>query len=103
MIWLAKQGKIDLLGIDEFMEQTLSPAEYCAKWVTLMHDIKPTEYGYKGLCIKELHRITGYSEKTIKNWGADFERAPQVVSRLCTMANILNQTCSDWSRFIDNQ
>ena len=81
----------------------MNPADYCATWVAKMYNIQPNEYGYKGLCIKELHRITGYSEKTIKNWGANFERAPQVVRRLCTMANILNQTCLDWSHFVDNQ
>ncbi|MFG6094257.1 hypothetical protein SPB21_03360 [Leptothoe sp. ISB3NOV94-8A] len=97
-----KRTKIRKSGIDEFMDKPLSPAEYCAKWVPEMHNIKPNEYGYKGLCIKELHRITGYSEKTIKNWGSNFERAPQVASRLCTMANILNQTCLDWSYFADN-
>lgn len=84
------------------MDQPLSPADYCAKWVTAMYNIEPSEYGYKGFCIKELHRITGYSEKTIKNWGTNFERAPQVVRRICTMANILNQTCVEWSRFSDN-
>ena len=100
---LAKQRRIRHSSIEAFMDQAVTPQEYCSQWVPKFHDIQPGERGYRQLCIKELTRITGYSEGSIQNWGADFKNAPDVVHRLCAMASILNRSSTDWSDFIDAQ
>ncbi|WP_250564862.1 hypothetical protein [Adonisia turfae] len=100
---LAKQRRIRHSSIDAFMSQAVTPKEYCELWVPKFHDISPDERGYRQFCIKELARITGYSKGSIQNWGVNFEKAPDAVSRMCAMASILNRTSTDWSDFIDEQ
>ena len=100
---LAKQRRIRHSSIEAFMDQAVTPKQYCDKWVPKFHDIQPGESGYRDLCVKELARITGYKKGSIQNWGSDFERAPDLVHRVCAMASILNQSSTDWSDFIDAQ
>ncbi|NEQ55309.1 MAG: hypothetical protein F6K11_35195 [Leptolyngbya sp. SIO3F4] len=83
------------------MSQAVTPKEYCEQWVPKFHDIQPDESGYRDLCVKELARITGYSKGSIQNWGKNFNKAPNLVHRVCAMASILNRTSTDWSDLID--
>ena len=65
----------------------MEPLEYCRKWV----DMSPDERGYRKACIAALAEATGLSERTIGNWGTNFERRPNYVAHILHMANALNQ------------
>ena len=83
------------------MDKALEPQDYCATWIPKNYNVTPDQRGYKKLCIKELARLTGYEESYIRNWGKDFEKAPEIARRLCAMASILNNFSIDWSTFMD--
>ena len=98
---LAKQRRIRHSSIEAFMSRAVTPKEYCDRWVPKFHDIEPGEPGYRDLCVKELARITGYSKGSIQNWGREYQKAPNLVHRVCAMASILNQSSSDWSDLVE--
>lgn len=86
-------------NIKEFMGKPFTVKDYCDKWVSKFSGVPQDETGYKKACITEIQRITGYAPNTIKNWGTNFENAPEIVNRFCKMADILNSTSAVWSNF----
>ncbi|BAY20681.1 hypothetical protein NIES2100_04240 [Calothrix sp. NIES-2100] len=73
--------------IDALSEEPLEPLEYCQRWVEMSSD----ERGYRKACIAALAEATGLSERTIGNWGQNFERRPNYVVHILRMADMLNQ------------
>ncbi|MEH2454409.1 hypothetical protein [Nostoc sp.] len=73
--------------IDAFSDLPLEPLEYCKRWV----DVPPDERGYRKACLAALAEATGLSERTIGNWGQNFERRPNYVVHILRMADMLNQ------------
>lgn len=61
--------------------------EYCQKWV----EMSPDERGYRKACIAALAEATGLSERTIGNWGTNFDKRPNYVAHILRMADMLNQ------------
>ena len=57
-------------------EVTLEPSEFCDRWV---RSARPGDRGYRAECIKLLAQATGLSERTIENWGKDFQDRPDYV------------------------
>jgi hypothetical protein len=55
-----------------FRNSFVSPSEYCEKWVTKICGLQPDERGYKSACVRELMRVTGLAESTIREWGIDY-------------------------------
>jgi hypothetical protein len=41
--------------------------------------MSPDDWGYRKACIASLAEATGLSERTIGNWGENFQRRPQYV------------------------
>ncbi|AUT01658.1 hypothetical protein CLI64_15385 [Nostoc sp. CENA543] len=73
--------------IDALSEKPLEPLEYCQRWL----EMSPDERGYRKACIAALAEATGLSERTIGNWGQNFERRPNYVVHILRMADMLNQ------------
>lgn len=73
--------------IDALSDLPLEPLEYCQRWV----EMSPDERGYRKACIVALAEATGLSERTIGNWGQNFERRPNYVAHILRMADMLNQ------------
>ncbi|WP_066425705.1 hypothetical protein [Anabaena sp. 4-3] len=73
--------------IDALSDLPLEPLEYCQRWV----EMPPDERGYRKACIAALAEATGLSERTIGNWGQNFERRPNYVVHILRMADMLNQ------------
>ncbi|BAT55386.1 unknown protein [Nostoc sp. NIES-3756] len=73
--------------IDALSDLPLEPLEYCQRWV----EMSPDERGYRKACIAALAEATGLSERTIGNWGQNFERRPNYVVHILRMADMLNQ------------
>nr|WP_237087597.1 hypothetical protein [Nostoc sp. PCC 7120 = FACHB-418] len=65
----------------------MEPLEYCQRWVELSSE----ERGYRKACIAALAEATGLSERTIGNWGQNFDRRPNYVTHILRMADMLNQ------------
>ena len=73
--------------IDALSDLPLEPLEYCQRWV----EMPPDERGYRKACVASLAEATGLSERTIGNWGQNFERRPNYVVHILRMADMLNQ------------
>jgi hypothetical protein len=73
--------------IDALSDLPLEPLKYCQRWV----EMPPDERGYRKACIAALAEATGLSERTIGNWGQNFERRPNYVVHILRMADMLNQ------------
>lgn len=72
-----------------FSLNSMSPSDFCAKWIPILYGIMPDERGYKAACIKELTAVTGLTESTIKNsWGANMANYPKSVENTLYWANI---------------
>ncbi len=65
----------------------MEPNQYCQKWVL----ISPHERGYRKACLTALAQATGLSERTIANWGKQFEKRPDYIVHVLGMADQLNQ------------
>lgn len=55
-----------------FRNGCVKPSDYCDKWVTKISGLQPDERGYKSACVRELMRVTGLAESTIREWGVDY-------------------------------
>lgn len=64
----------------------LEPSEYCRRWVET-----PDEWGYRKACVSALAKATGLSERTVNNWGTNFDRRPKYVLHVLKLADQLNQ------------
>ncbi|WP_228061627.1 hypothetical protein [[Phormidium] sp. LEGE 05292] len=53
--------------------------------------MSPDDWGYRKACIAALAEATALSERTIGNWGENFQRRPQYVLHILRMADMLNQ------------
>lgn len=73
--------------IDALSNLPLEPLDYCKRWV----EMSPDDRGYRKACIASLAEATGLSERTIGNWGENFQRRPQYVLHILRMADMLNQ------------
>jgi len=73
--------------IDALSNLPVEPLEYCRRWVNM----SPDERGYRKACVASLAEATGLSERTIGNWGANFEKRPNYVAHILRMADMLNQ------------
>ena len=74
----------------------MDPWEYACKWVPLIYGINPDERGFKDAAAREISRITGRHTGSIRNWGSQFENAPQDVRLILKMADLLNAVAKDW-------
>ena len=81
-------------------DKTLTPKQYCEKWLPLIHGVDLSERGARKLAIDELHKATGIAHATIKNWGPDFERAPTTVHRTLTYADQIQSSHELWQGMI---
>lgn len=86
--------------LKDVQAKTLTPKEYCEKWLPLLHGIALAEHGARKIAIDELHKATGIARSTIKNWGSDFERAPQSVHRTLTYADQIQSSSELWKGII---
>ncbi len=73
--------------IDVLRKLPLEPSEYCKRWV----EVPPDERGYRKACVAALAQATGLSPRTINDWGPNFERRPDLILHVLTMADMLNQ------------
>jgi hypothetical protein len=60
--------------------KTVTPKEYCDKWVTKKSGLQPDEWGYASACVRELAKVLGCSEITVRGWGKDFSKYPDYVT-----------------------
>lgn len=65
------------------------PKDYCEKWIPLLYDLNPGDYGYKRACIDELSKLTGFATKTVKNWDSEFGKAPVQAKIICGLMDRL--------------
>jgi len=97
---LNRRRKLGYQLLRDVQATTLTPKQYCEKWLPLIHGINLSEHGARKLAIEELHKATGIAKATIKNWGPDFERAPQTVHRTLTYADQIQSSSELWSGII---
>ena len=69
----------------------MHPKDYCVRWIPELYGIQPSEWGYKAACIRELSKVTGAVEGTIKGWGADFNKHPGYVAIMLDYVNALRE------------
>ena len=74
----------------------LEPNEFCQKW--LEHP-KPGEWGYRKACVTLLAEATGLSERTIENWGKDFDRRPDYIITILNKDDALREI----QKILDNK
>lgn len=98
---LRQQRKKRYERIETVLDSAVSPLEYCEKWVPIFYGVSPDERGFRTNAVQELCKVTGLKQGTVNNWGSGFEKAPELVSRLLAMADILNQASGDWTGLID--
>ncbi|NES01720.1 MAG: hypothetical protein F6K22_02110 [Okeania sp. SIO2F4] len=79
------------LEINSYIKTGMSPEDYCRIWVPVLYKTLPEQRGYKARCIEELAKVTGFTEQSIKNWGADFKGHPDYVKVILKQANIINE------------
>lgn len=79
------------LEINSYIKNGMSPEEYCRIWVPVLYNTLPEQRGYKARCLEELAKVTGFTEQSIKNWGANFEGHPDYVKVILKQANIINE------------
>lgn len=81
------------------MKKDVTPREYCLKWIPTLYGKDPNAYGFRKACIAELAWLTGNTEKSVDNWGKDFEKAPKAIERVCEMADLLNEGGKRYAEF----
>ena len=57
-----------------FKDNYVSPSDYCEKWVTKISGYRSDARGYRSACVRELMRVTGLAESTIREWGKDYSK-----------------------------
>ena len=70
--------------------KTVTPKEYCEKWVPYKTGMQPSKRGYISACVRELAEVLGYAEITIRKWGKDFVDHPDNVKLSLSNADKLN-------------
>ena len=70
--------------------KSVTPKEYCDKWVTKRSGLQSDEWGYASACVRELARVLGCSEVTIRKWGKDFSKHPEYVELSLSNVDKLN-------------
>lgn len=70
--------------------KTVTPKEYCEKWVPRKTSYEPQKRGYISACVRELASVLGYAEITIRKWGKDFENHPDIVKVTLAKQDKLN-------------
>ena len=83
------------------MESAVTPHEYCLKWIPTLYGKQSDAHGFRKACVAELAWLTDYAEKSVDNWGKDFERAPKAINRICEMADLINQAGQCYTTFRD--
>ena len=66
--------------------KSVTPKEYCEKWVPYKTGRQPNDRGYISACVRELAEVLDYAEISIRKWGKDFTGHPENV-RL-SLANV---------------
>ena len=67
----------------------MEPWDYCLVWVK---NIRPSEFGYRAECVRELVKATfgQYKFETInRGWGAKFEKRPEGALKLIEVSHTL--------------
>lgn len=74
--------------LEEIAGTPLEPAEFCHRWV-----VSPAagERGYQAACIRELASVCGLSRRTVKAWGADFQKRPSNIPTMLRVVDMLRQ------------
>lgn len=81
-------------------DKEISPEKFCAKWVPELTGISPEDWGYQEACVQLLSALTTYKAGSVRNWGPQFKKAPRVITRICTLAHLLNEQqvrAREWS------
>lgn len=84
--------------LNELLEKPLEPKEFCARWV---RSVAPEDRGYYSACVRELARVTEYSERTIQGWGPDFAKRPKIVVILLRKEDLIRQMREKLNEFDD--
>ena len=66
--------------------KTVTPKEYCEKWVPYKTGMQPNKRGYISACVRELAEVLDYAEISIRKWGKDFDGHPENVRM--SLANV---------------
>lgn len=69
--------------------KSLSPTEFCEKWVTYLKNIPPGTYGYRQECCKLLAHLTDYKETSVSNWLLPQGKVPLIVQRYLYLIDAL--------------
>jgi len=78
--------------IRQLLSVPLHPTEYCARWVPILHNIQPQDWGYTAACVRELCQITGRKERMIYRWvETDFKSCPESVQLMLRQQDLLLQ------------
>jgi hypothetical protein len=70
--------------------KAVTPKEYCDRWVTKKSGLQPDEWGYASACVRELAKVLGCSETTVRGWGRDFGKFPEYVRASLSNVDKLN-------------
>lgn len=65
---------------------TVTPKDYCDKWITKKTGLQPDEWGYASACVRELSKVLGCSEIAVRKWGKDFQKCPEHIG--LSLANV---------------
>ena len=74
----------------------MEPREFCQTWLETPN---PGDWGYRRACVRLLAEATGLSERTIENWGKDFDRRPDYVLIILKKDNALREI----QKILENQ
>ena len=108
---IARHNRATILN--QRLSQTMTPKEYCEKWVAPQFPVDPKtgkrKRGYRAECIRQLSKATKISESRIKNWGSELDGYSKDkaeldrLSHVLTLANFFREAIELGKKIFENE